>query len=90
MYPCNEEVHWEADFYKIAWSNLDHPMTVMFMVHGHVVGDADPSILGYVLHKLCFDDGKIRIDNFEYNLLNPPIKWDDSGSRSKEIINFTI
>jgi len=65
-------------------------MTLMFMVHGHVVGKAEPKILGFVIHKLLYEDGKVRIDNFEYNLLDPPVNFETGGPRSREVINFTI
>lgn len=51
VFPCNEEVHWEEDFYKVAWeSNLQSRLTIMFMIHGHTTRQKDPVILGYVLH----------------------------------------
>lgn len=77
LFQSNEEVHYEQDFYKLAWANINEPLTVMVMVHCHKKGAAEQEILGYVLHQLCFEDGKIRFDNFEYNLLDPPIKFED-------------
>jgi len=32
----------------------------------------------------------MRINNFEYNLLEPPVSFDAGGTRTKEVINFTI
>ena len=38
VFQCNEEVHYEQDFYKLAWANINEPLTVMVMVHCHKKG----------------------------------------------------
>jgi len=49
-----------------------------------------PVLLGFILHELCFYDGKINFGTFEEFTRNPPLNFSKQGTNNKSSIKYTV
>ena len=91
VFPVNEEISWEDDFYSAMWQqSLHEPLILVIQVKAHFKGEKDAESIGYVMHNLCKSNGKLKSSMFEFNLFEPPLKFAGTGRTTQDKICFSI
>jgi hypothetical protein len=91
VYPANESVTWVDDFYSKVWQQRERLILVIQVKSRNSQGLM--VTIGYSIHDLLTEDGKLNFGRFELRLMEPPVNLAGAASPSQSFgstICFTV